>query len=78
MKAPLTKYCPTPGIAKIFDAGSTDSGRLYFVMELVDGESITKHCDRERLTLDERLDQEFGANGFYGHRSTVAAPLTIC
>ena len=31
-----------------------------------------------RETLDERLDQEFGANGFYGHRPTVAAPLTIC
>lgn len=45
-----------PGISKVFDAGSTQSGRPYFVMELVDGEPITKYCDRHRLTIRERLE----------------------
>jgi eukaryotic-like serine/threonine-protein kinase len=45
-----------PNIAKVFDAGSTESGRSYFVMELVHGEPITEYCDRHKLTLEERLD----------------------
>ncbi|QDT73578.1 Serine/threonine-protein kinase PknB [Lacipirellula limnantheis] len=44
-----------PHIAKVFDAGSTESGRPYFVMELVPGLSITDHCDRRSLTTRERL-----------------------
>jgi len=44
-----------PNIAKVFDAGSTDAGRPYFVMELVRGISITKYCDQERLSTHERL-----------------------
>ena len=44
-----------PNIAKVFDAGSTDSGRSYFAMELVHGEPITDYCDRHKLTLEERL-----------------------
>jgi len=44
-----------PGIAKVFDAGSTESGRPYFVMELVDGAPITAYCDRNRLRTRERL-----------------------
>jgi hypothetical protein len=43
-------------IARVFDAGSTDLGRPYFVMEYVRGESITSYCDRQRLTIRERLD----------------------
>ncbi len=43
-------------IARVFDAGATDSGRPYFVMELVHGEAIHRFCDRERLTLPERLE----------------------
>jgi len=43
-------------IARIFDAGATDSGRPYFVMELVHGVPITEYCDRERLSLRERLE----------------------
>ena len=35
-----------PNIAKVFDAGVTKNGRPYFVMELVQGESITDYCDR--------------------------------
>jgi serine/threonine protein kinase/tetratricopeptide (TPR) repeat protein len=44
-----------PNIAKVLDAGATDSGRPYFVMELVKGVPITDYCDRERLTPRERL-----------------------
>jgi eukaryotic-like serine/threonine-protein kinase len=45
-----------PNIAKVFDAGTTDNGRPYFVMELVKGVPITKFCDERRLTLRERLE----------------------
>ena len=44
-----------PNIAKVFDAGSTDAGRPYFVMELVRGISITKYCDQEKLSIHDRL-----------------------
>jgi WD40 repeat protein len=44
-----------PNIAKVLDAGSTESGRPYFVMDLVKGVPITKYCDGERLTLHQRL-----------------------
>ncbi len=43
-------------IAKMFDAGATDSGRPYFVMELVRGIKITEYCDRHSLTTKERLE----------------------
>jgi eukaryotic-like serine/threonine-protein kinase len=43
-------------IAKVYDAGTTQSGRPYFVMELVQGEAITKYCDRANLSIAERLD----------------------
>ena len=42
-------------IAKIFDAGSSDSGRPYFVMEYVAGEPITDYCDHQRLSTKARL-----------------------
>ena len=45
-----------PNIAKVFDAGTTDAGRPYFVMELVKGIPITRFCDERRLTLRERLE----------------------
>src|SRR5947207_5342275 len=45
-----------PNIAKVHDAGATESGRPYFVMELVRGIPITDYCDRERLSLAERLE----------------------
>ncbi len=41
-----------PHIAKVLDAGSTDSGRPYFVMELVKGVPITRFCDERQLTLE--------------------------
>ncbi|MHC4431462.1 MAG: serine/threonine protein kinase, partial [Planctomycetota bacterium] len=42
-------------IAKVLDAGATDTGRPYFVMELVQGVSITKYCDQNNLCTKERL-----------------------
>src|SRR5437879_13915729 len=45
-----------PNIAKVFDAGATDSGRPYFVMELVRGIPITEYCDQNQLTPRERLE----------------------
>jgi WD40 repeat protein/serine/threonine protein kinase/tetratricopeptide (TPR) repeat protein len=43
-------------IAKVLDAGTTDTGRPYFVMELVKGIPITKYCDDHRLNPRERLE----------------------
>jgi hypothetical protein len=43
-------------IAKVLDAGATDSGRPYFVMDLVKGEPITEFCDAHQLPPRERLD----------------------
>lgn len=45
-----------PNIARVLDAGSTESGRPYFVMELVKGVPITKYCDAQRLTPRQRLE----------------------
>ena len=45
-----------PTIAKIFDAGSTDDGQPYFVMEYVEGLSITHYCDHKRMKIRERLE----------------------
>jgi serine/threonine protein kinase len=44
-----------PNIAKVLDAGATETGRPYFVMELVTGVSITKYCDKNELNMRERL-----------------------
>jgi serine/threonine-protein kinase len=45
-----------PNIARVLDAGATDSGRPYFVMELVKGVAITAYCDAVRLPARERLE----------------------
>jgi WD40 repeat protein/serine/threonine protein kinase len=45
-----------PNIAKVLDAGTTERGRLYFVMELVKGVPITRYCDEHRLTPKQRLE----------------------
>ncbi len=44
-----------PNIAKVLDAGTTESGRPYFVMELVKGIPITEFCDKNRLNTQDRL-----------------------
>jgi serine/threonine protein kinase/Flp pilus assembly protein TadD len=45
-----------PNIAKVLDAGTTESGRPYFVMELVKGQPITQYCDEKHLTPRQRLE----------------------
>ncbi len=45
-----------PGIPKVFEAGESDSGQLYFAMEFVDGVPITDWCARESLGLRPRLE----------------------
>jgi len=45
-----------PNIATVFDGGATDTGRPYFVMELVKGIPITQFCDERKLTTGKRLD----------------------
>ena len=44
-----------PNIAKVLDAGTTEQGRPFFVMELVKGIPLTEYCDQHRLGLPERL-----------------------
>ena len=45
-----------PNIAKALDAGATETGRSFFVMELVKGVSITEYCDKNKLNTHQRLD----------------------
>lgn len=44
-----------PSIAKIFDAGTTDNRRPYFVMELINGGALTKFCDESQMSIEQRL-----------------------
>ncbi len=45
-----------PGIAKVFEAGSTSQGRPYFVMEYITGTPITQYCDQHKMTVRARLE----------------------
>ncbi|MHC4560307.1 MAG: protein kinase domain-containing protein, partial [Planctomycetota bacterium] len=45
-----------PNIARVFDAGTTGTGRPYFVMEHVKGMSITRYCDDRKLNIEQRLN----------------------
>src|SRR3984885_4301386 len=45
-----------PNIARIFDAGATAKGRPYFVMEYIEGVSVTQYSDNKRMTIDQRLE----------------------
>ena len=45
-----------PHIAHVYDAGTTPTGRPYFVMELCRGEPMTEFCDKHNLTIRERLE----------------------
>jgi len=49
-----------PNIARVFDAGATETGRPYFVMELARGIPITDYCDRHKLPTRERLQLFIG------------------
>ena len=44
-----------PNIARLLDAGTTDDARAYLVMELVEGETLLEHCNRERMRVGSRL-----------------------
>jgi serine/threonine protein kinase/Tfp pilus assembly protein PilF len=44
-----------PNIARVLDGGETESGRPYFVMELVKGVPVTEYCDQQQLSIRERL-----------------------
>ena len=44
-----------PNIAHVYDAGTTEAGQPYFVMEYVKGLPITEHCDHHKLTIEDRL-----------------------
>ena len=45
-----------PNISRVIDGGTTETGRPYFVMELVRGVPLTEYCDEARLTTDKRLE----------------------
>jgi non-specific serine/threonine protein kinase/serine/threonine-protein kinase len=45
-----------PSIAKVCDGGTTEQGRPYFAMERIEGEPITRYCDRHRLSTRARLE----------------------
>ncbi len=45
-----------PGIAHVYDAGTTEEGRPFFVMELVTGVPISEYCDQHKMTIEERLE----------------------
>src|SRR5262245_61811099 len=45
-----------PNIARVYDADTSDGGRPYFVMELVQGVPVTRFCDEQRLRLRQRLE----------------------
>ena len=56
-----------PNIAKVLDAGSTESGRPFFAMELVRGIPITDYCDEHKLTVRDRLRLFLGVCGAVQH-----------
>src|SRR5206468_10720079 len=45
-----------PNVARVIDAGATDTGRPYFVMEYVPGDPITSFCDRQKYPVQQRLE----------------------
>ena len=49
-----------PNIAQVYDGGTTDDGRPYFVMEFVAGDAITAYCDRHKLATRDRLELFLG------------------
>ncbi|HEV7670140.1 MAG TPA: serine/threonine-protein kinase [Thermoanaerobaculia bacterium] len=62
-----------PNVARLYDGGSTDDGRPYLVMERVDGLPVDEYCDRQRLTLEQRLVlfQKICAAVQYAHQNLL-------
>src|SRR5438552_11406509 len=64
-----------PNIAKILDGGATDTGRPYFVMDLVQGLPITRFCDEANLSTRQRLDLFLDVCSAIQHAHPVARPF---
>jgi len=62
-----------PNIARLYDGGITDDGRLYIVMEYIDGEAIDAHCERHHLSRRQKLAlfQEVCRAVQYAHRNLI-------
>jgi tetratricopeptide (TPR) repeat protein len=62
-----------PGIARLLDGGMAEDGRLYAVVEYVDGESLTEHCQRRQADLTYRLSlfMQVCEVVAYAHRSLI-------
>ncbi|HEV2853609.1 MAG TPA: serine/threonine-protein kinase [Thermoanaerobaculia bacterium] len=62
-----------PNIARLYDGGSTEDGRPYLVMELVEGLPVDQYCDRNRLTVEQRLDlfRRIGSAVQYAHQNLL-------
>lgn len=62
-----------PNIARLYDGGSTEDGRPYLVMELIEGLPVDEYCDRHRLTVDQRLTlfQKICAAVQYAHQNLL-------
>ena len=63
----------TPDIARLIDGGSTEDGLPYFVMEYIEGVQITKYCEVNRLSTNERLTlfRKVSAAVQYAHQNLV-------
>jgi hypothetical protein len=68
-----------PNIAKVLDAGATNTGRPYFVMELVRGVPVTEHCDSECLNTHSRLElfMQICSAVQHAERVNVAAGIDV-
>ena len=62
-----------PNIARLYDGGSTEDGRPYLVMELIEGVPVDEYCDRHRLTVDQRITlfQKICAAVQYAHQNLL-------
>jgi serine/threonine protein kinase len=62
-----------PNIARLIDAGSTDSGLPYFIMEFVEGQPIDQYCDQKSLSISQRLElfEHVCSAVSYAHRNLV-------
>jgi len=62
-----------PNIARLLDGGATDDGLLYFVMEYVDGKSLTQYCDSKNLPVSERIQlvSKLCDGVAYAHRNLI-------
>ncbi|HTG33067.1 MAG TPA: serine/threonine-protein kinase [Thermoanaerobaculia bacterium] len=62
-----------PNIARLYDGGSTEDGRPYLVMELVEGVPVDEYCDAHQLSIDQRLDlfRQICAAVQYAHQNLL-------